>query len=69
MVFVDGLKESQSRYGERSARPPEWNSLDCMLLDAAIFGRFKVLFSEACPKSIPEAIRVATASVKELSGP
>jgi hypothetical protein len=30
--------------------------------DGAVLGRFKVLVSEACPKSIPEAIRVATAS-------
>ena len=37
-----------------------------MLLDAAVFGRFKVLFDEACPKTIPEAIRVATKIVTEL---
>jgi hypothetical protein len=29
-----------------------------MLLDAAVFGRFKVLFADACPKTIPEAIKV-----------
>ena len=38
-----------------------------MLLDAAVFGRFKVLFAEACPTTIPEAIRVATKIVHELS--
>ena len=37
-----------------------------MLLDAAVFGRFKVLFADACPKTIPEAIRVATKIVTEL---
>ena len=44
--------------------PP--NSPDCMLLDAAVFGRFKVLFAEACPKTIPKAVRVATKIVEEL---
>ena len=44
--------------------PP--NSPDCMLLDAAVFGRFKVLFADACPKTIPEAINVATKIVEEL---
>ena len=37
-----------------------------MLLDAGVFGRFKVLFADACPKTIPEAIRVATKIVKDL---
>jgi hypothetical protein len=58
---------ASTRRDHPNGYPP--NSLDCMLQDAAAFGRLKVLFSGAWPKSIPEAIRVATAIVKELSGP
>ena len=56
---------ASKRRDEPSGFPP--NSPDCMLLDAAVFGRFKVLFADACPKTIPEAIRVATKIVKQLS--
>jgi hypothetical protein len=38
----------------------------CILLDAAVFGRFKVLFADACPKAIPEAINFSTKIVEEL---
>ena len=38
-----------------------------MLLDAAVFGRFKVLFADVCPKTIPEAIRVATKIVASMN--
>jgi hypothetical protein len=74
MVFVVGLKKmaiagalfASARRDHANGYPP--NSADCMLLDAAaVFDRFEVLFSEDCPKSIPETIRVATAIVKELS--
>jgi hypothetical protein len=53
-----------------SAGSPEWLSSEqpgLQLLDATAFGRFKVLFADASPKTIPEAIRVATKIVKELS--
>lgn len=55
---------ASARRNQPAGYPP--NSPDCMLLDAAVFGRFKVLFAEACPKTIPEAIRVATKIVKDL---
>ena len=55
---------ASARRNHPGGYPP--NSPDCMLLDAAVFGRFKVLFAEACPKTIPEAIRVATKIVTEL---
>ena len=73
----DGLKNwiEERGYNSRgfaSARrkhpagyPPD--GPDCMLLDAAVFGRFKVLFADACPKTIPEAIRVATKIVAEMA--
>jgi hypothetical protein len=41
----------------KNGYPP--NNMPCCSL-----GRFKVLFSDACPKFIPEAIRVATVIVK-----
>jgi|SaaInl25SG_5_DNA_1037380.scaffolds.fasta_scaffold21583_1 hypothetical protein len=56
---------ASARRKQPAGYPP--NSPDCMLLDAAVFGRFKVLFAEACPKTIPEAVRVATKIVAELS--
>jgi hypothetical protein len=36
------------------------------LLDAAVFGRFKVLFADACPKTISEGIRVAQKILKDI---
>jgi len=46
--------------------PP--NSPDCMLLDAAVFGRFKVLYAHANPKTIPEAMSAARRIIRRMQG-
>ena len=74
----DGLKEyiedagfktpgfaSARRHHERGYPP---NSPDCMMFDAAVFGRFKVLFAMANPKTIPEGIKTAKKLVKKMQG-
>ncbi len=41
---------------------------DNMMLDAAVFGRFKVLYAHACPKTIPEAMRVSREIIASMQG-
>lgn len=42
------------------------NSPDFMLLDSSVFPAFKREFARRCPKTIPEAMKVASSILKEL---
>ena len=57
---------ASARRQDKNGFPP--NSPDLMLLDACVFGRFKVLFAHENPKTIPEAMRVAKKIVKSMRG-
>ena len=57
---------ASARRHHENGYPP--NSPDCMMLDAAVFGRFKVLYSLANPKTIPEAIKTARKIAKKMQG-
>ena len=57
---------ASARRKQTCGYPP--NSPDFMLLDACVFARFKVLFSHANPKTIPEAMKVAKKIVKDMQG-
>ena len=54
------------RRREKHGYPP--NSPDLMLLDACVFGRFKVLFAHANPRTVSEAMKVARKIIKDMDG-
>ena len=72
----DGLKDFIERKGFESPGFPfvrrqqengySPNSPDFMLLDACIFGRFKVLYKHAAPKTVPEAMKAAKKKKKKI---
>ena len=57
---------ASSRRNHAGGYPP--NSSDCMLLDACVFSRFKVLYAHANPQTVAEAIFVSKKIVRKLSG-
>ena len=57
---------ASARRDQENGYPP--NSPDFMLLDACVYGRFKVLFSHKNPKTIPEAMKVARDIIRSMQG-
>ena len=56
---------ASKRRAQRNGYPP--NSPGCMLLDATVFGRFKVLYAIAQPQTIVEAMAVSRKILKEMT--
>jgi len=55
---------ASARRKHEGGYPP--NSPDCMLLDACVFGRFKVLYALENPKTIPDAMKAARKVLKNM---